>query len=168
MLLWVLLSATQSLFWFFGFGFVFVFVVASAICFRYSRVAPVRGGTYFLCRRKESKQRKRAHTASPCAYPRAPNVPVFHTPALRFFFVASASNARLTRFNHSFNSIRHRLTCAHLRQTVCRLSRREARCACQKTFCAPTFVVRQATHSLPQRGRERFAEASCCTGVWSG
>ncbi|WP_210237169.1 hypothetical protein, partial [Mesorhizobium sp. M3A.F.Ca.ET.174.01.1.1] len=27
-------------------------------------VAPVRGGTYFLCRRKESKQRKRAHTAS--------------------------------------------------------------------------------------------------------
>jgi hypothetical protein len=28
------------------------------------RVAPVRGGTHFLCRRKESKQRKRAHTAS--------------------------------------------------------------------------------------------------------
>ena len=27
-------------------------------------VAPVRGGTHFLCRRKESKQRKRAHTAS--------------------------------------------------------------------------------------------------------
>ena len=25
-------------------------------------VAPVRGGTHFLCRRKESKQRKRAHT----------------------------------------------------------------------------------------------------------
>jgi hypothetical protein len=28
-------------------------------------VAPVRGGTHFLCRRKESKQRKRAHTANP-------------------------------------------------------------------------------------------------------
>jgi hypothetical protein len=28
------------------------------------RVAPVRGGTHFLCRRKESKQRKRAYTAS--------------------------------------------------------------------------------------------------------
>jgi hypothetical protein len=28
-------------------------------------VAPVRGGTYFLCRRKESKQRKRLHTANP-------------------------------------------------------------------------------------------------------
>jgi hypothetical protein len=26
--------------------------------------APVRGGTYFLCRRKESRQRKRAATAS--------------------------------------------------------------------------------------------------------
>ncbi|MBN3765746.1 hypothetical protein [Burkholderia sp. Ac-20365] len=40
-------------------------------CFRWhprdvlpgSGVAPVRGGTYFLCRRKESKQRKRANTA---------------------------------------------------------------------------------------------------------
>jgi hypothetical protein len=54
----VFLSATQSLFWF------FVAVVASAISFRVASVAPVRGGTYFLCRRKESKQRKRAHTAS--------------------------------------------------------------------------------------------------------
>ena len=38
-----------------------------------SRVAPVRGGTYFLCRRKESKQRKRANTARPCPCLRAPN-----------------------------------------------------------------------------------------------
>ena len=37
-----------------------------------SRVAPVRGGTYFLCRRKESKQRKRANTVSPCSRLRAP------------------------------------------------------------------------------------------------
>ena len=37
----------------------------SLLCYRSISDAPVRGGTYFLCRRKESKQRKRAHTASP-------------------------------------------------------------------------------------------------------
>jgi hypothetical protein len=36
----------------------------SLFCFWFIGVAPVRGGTYFLCRRKESKQRKRAATAS--------------------------------------------------------------------------------------------------------
>ena len=38
-----------------------------------SCVAPVRGGTYFLCRRKESKQRKRANTANASYCLRAPN-----------------------------------------------------------------------------------------------
>ena len=39
--------------------------VGLSLCSRWSiGVAPVRGGTYFLCLRKESKQRKRAHTAS--------------------------------------------------------------------------------------------------------
>ena len=33
-------------------------------CYRSISLAPVRGSTHFLCRRKESKQRKRAHTAS--------------------------------------------------------------------------------------------------------
>jgi hypothetical protein len=36
----------------------------SLFCFWFISVAPVRGGTHFLCRRKESKQRKRAATAS--------------------------------------------------------------------------------------------------------
>jgi hypothetical protein len=50
--------------------FVFVFgclpygVGLSLHSYRSISFAPVRGGTYFLCRRKESKQRKRAHTAS--------------------------------------------------------------------------------------------------------
>jgi hypothetical protein len=62
-------------FWVLVFGFDFglvwgwfgllVLALASAIFFRDSCVAPVRGGTYFLCRRKESRQRKRAHTANP-------------------------------------------------------------------------------------------------------
>jgi hypothetical protein len=42
----------------------FDFVAASAMWRWRAGVAPVRGGTYFLCRRKESKQRKRAHTAN--------------------------------------------------------------------------------------------------------
>src|SRR6516225_1829736 len=59
-------------------------------CLRGAGVAPMRGGTYFLCpprglpsgrQRKESKQRKRAHTANACFYPRAPNVPMFHAAA---------------------------------------------------------------------------------------
>ena len=128
--------------------------VASAISFRFAGVAPVRGGTHFLCRRKESKQRKRAHTASTCAYPRALNVPIPHAATLWFFFVARAPDTRLTPFNHFFNGARQRFARAHLRQTVCRFSRCNTRCSCQKTFCARTLVARQATHSLPQGGRD--------------
>src|SRR5947208_2669599 len=60
-------------FWPFGLFLFFVggLFVLHLACFGlslFSRwsigVAPVRGGTYFLCRRKESKQRKRAYTAS--------------------------------------------------------------------------------------------------------
>ena len=36
----------------------------SLFCFWSISFAPVRGSTHFLCRRKESKQRKRAHPAS--------------------------------------------------------------------------------------------------------
>jgi hypothetical protein len=55
-----------------GFGFLLVWMGVggffvnpfglSLISLWSIRVAPVRGGTHFLCRRKESKQRKRAHT----------------------------------------------------------------------------------------------------------
>jgi len=128
--------------------------VASAISFRFAGVAPVRGGTHFLCRRKESKQRKRAHTASACFYPRAPDVPVFRTATFYFVFVASALNKRLTRFNHFFTGARQRLTCAHLRQTVCRFSHHE----CRRTECflarTTRFTPRKPTHSLPQEGRD--------------
>jgi hypothetical protein len=55
----------------FGFGFGFLlrwhggraFTLASAICLRISRVAPVRGGTYFsLPAAKKSRQKKAAQT----------------------------------------------------------------------------------------------------------
>jgi hypothetical protein len=45
--------------WWFAYG-----VGLSLLSYRSIRFAPVRGGTYFLCRRKESRQRKRAATAS--------------------------------------------------------------------------------------------------------
>jgi hypothetical protein len=57
-------AAWLLLFWMFW-PFLAVFFGLSLLCFWFACVAPVRGGTYFLCRRKESKQRKRAATASP-------------------------------------------------------------------------------------------------------
>jgi hypothetical protein len=47
------------------FGLLFACGVGLSLhSYRFIGVAPVRGGTSFLCRRKESKQRKRAQTAS--------------------------------------------------------------------------------------------------------
>jgi hypothetical protein len=76
-------------FWFWFWFVLFVLSLASAVCFWSASVAPVRGGTYFLCRRKESRQRKRAHTASACYYPRALNVPALHAVTHSFMFVAN-------------------------------------------------------------------------------
>ncbi|MBN3754610.1 hypothetical protein G3N95_16790 [Paraburkholderia sp. Tr-20389] len=72
--------------------------LASALCLWFAGVAPVRGGTYFLCRRKESKQRKRAHTASPCSCLRAPNSSYAPSGNALVCAVASVLTARITRF----------------------------------------------------------------------
>ena len=123
----VFLSATQSLFLFFAaLASAVCFpgvVLASAICIWFAGVAPVRGGTYFLCRRKESKQRKRAHTASPCDCPRALNVPALRAAARLRRFVANASNRYITRFRHPYHTNSCQTIAAPLRQTVCRPSR---------------------------------------------
>ena len=60
----------------------------------------MRGGTYFLCRRKESKQRKRANTANASYCLRAPDGPVLYAVTHQSLPVANALNERLTRFNH--------------------------------------------------------------------
>ncbi|MEX3971995.1 hypothetical protein, partial [Paraburkholderia caribensis] len=50
--------------------------LASAICFRASGVAPVRGGTYFsLPPQRKVGKRKRLTPPILDVYPRAPNVP---------------------------------------------------------------------------------------------
>ena len=61
---------------------------------------------------KKSRQKKAAHTASPCSYPRALNVPTLHTAAHWFAFVANAFNARLTRFKFVCTERRQRTACA--------------------------------------------------------
>ena len=90
---------------------------ASALRLRGAGFAPVRGGSHFLCRRKESNQRKRAHTASACYYPRALNVPVTRAATCQSMSVANALTMRLTRFMHQRHGPRHRISRAPLRQT---------------------------------------------------
>jgi hypothetical protein len=74
-------------------------------------------GRHFLCRRKESKQRKRAHTASPNFYPRALHVPRLHTATRSRALVAIASNKGLTHLRVSCSGQHLRQSNAHLRQT---------------------------------------------------
>src|SRR5690349_18062920 len=88
-------------------------VMASAICFRASRVAPVRGGTYFsLPPQRKVGKRKRLTPPILDVFPRAPNVPTLHTPVPRLILVANASNRCLTRFKYPYMSRRQRMVCA--------------------------------------------------------
>ena len=66
----------------------------------------------FFAAAKKSRQKKAAHTASPCSYPRAPNVPTLHMTVPWSVLVANASNKRLTRFRHSHKGQRQRRVCA--------------------------------------------------------
>jgi hypothetical protein len=129
-------------------------LLASATCLRTSNVAPVRGGTYFLCRRKESRQRKRAHTASPCDCPRAPNVPTLHTAMYSDAFVANASNQCITHGKHPYTTWPCRTFAVHVRRTVCRPSRRTGnqrgvRCnALRLNASVPEPVCRDNLHTV--------------------
>ena len=145
--LWFAACAARA---FFAYGAV----LASAFRFWFAGVAPVRGGTYFLCRRKESKQRKRTHTASPCSYPRAPDVPALHAATLLSSIVASAFDKRLTHSNHFFKGPRQRTAGAPLRQTVCRFSCREAQCSCQKNILCPDLRGATTDTQFAARGRD--------------
>src|SRR5690349_14966284 len=87
--------------------------LASAICFRASGVAPVRGGTYFsLPPQRKVGKRKRLTPPILDVYPRAPNVPTLHTPVPRLILVANASNRCLTRFKYPYSCERQRIVCA--------------------------------------------------------
>jgi len=66
----------------------------------------------FFAAAKKSRQKKAANTACTCAYPRAPNVPTLHTAVPWLVLVANASNNGITRFRHSYNGKRQRMSCA--------------------------------------------------------
>ena len=87
--------------------------LASAICFRASRVAPVRGGTYFsLPPQRKVGKRKRLTPPILDVCPRAPNVPTLHTSVPWLVPVANASNRCLTRFKYPYSGKRQRRVCA--------------------------------------------------------
>jgi hypothetical protein len=109
------------------------FAVASAVCLRASciasvglpfrwhprygvcssRVAPVRGGTYFsLPPQRKVGKRKRLTPPTLGVCPRALNVPTLHTAAQLFAFAANALNERLTRFEYPYLSERQRMVYA--------------------------------------------------------
>gem|GEM_PF-1772723 len=94
-------------------GGLLVFSLASAFCYWCFTRCPCAGRhLLFFAAAKKSRQKKAAHTASPCSYPRAPNVPTPHTAAPWLVLVANASNRRLTRFRHPNTGQRQRMACA--------------------------------------------------------
>src|SRR5690242_16370286 len=109
-------------------GGLLVFVLASALRERASRVAPVRGGTYFsLPPQRKVGKRKRLTPPARDLCPRAPNGPTLHTAAPLFVRVASAPNQRLTHSNTRTSASGSEWYVPPRWQTVCRLSRRIAR-----------------------------------------
>jgi hypothetical protein len=66
----------------------------------------------FFAAAKKSRQKKAANTASPCFYPRAPNVPTLHATVPWLVLVANASNERFTRFEYAYLGKRQRMVCA--------------------------------------------------------
>src|SRR5690349_3210826 len=106
---WFFLSATLGGVWTLRWHlrFAFCFALASAMRYLASRVAPVRGGTYFsLPPQRKVGKRKRFTPPALDVCPRAPNVPTLHTITHFFTFVANALSVRLTRFIYPRHSTR--------------------------------------------------------------
>jgi hypothetical protein len=110
---------------------------ASAMSRWRAGVAPVRGGTYFLCRRKESKQRKRLNTANSSFCPRTLNVPCcncYVSGSGRWWPVVVGQGDWCERLSFAYFSLpRHRKVgaaphrgnaCAPARQRGCQRKRR--------------------------------------------
>ena len=102
-------------------GPVLVFARAYALCLRagirdslacFERCPCAGRHLLFFAAAKKSRQKKAAHTASPCSYPRAPNVPTLHTATPLFACVANALNRCLIRFTHPHKGGRQRMACA--------------------------------------------------------
>src|SRR5690349_5010952 len=110
-----------------------------------SRVAPVRGGTYFsLPPQRKVGKRKRLTPSALDVCPRAPSVPNLHTAAHLFTCVANALSVRLTHF-------------------IARVTVRRARqfAAAQVANCVSAFAS-CAHHSGPVAGLVFPVRATSC------
>ena len=107
------------------------FAAGFTLVFAGIRVAPSRRGRcpcagrhlLFFAAAKKSRQKKAAHTASPCVCLRALNGPVLSAASPFSMHAANASNERITCFTHPRRSMRNQTVNVLWRQTVCRLSR---------------------------------------------
>src|SRR5689334_12054624 len=80
-------------------GGLLVFSLASAFCFWFASLAPVRGGTYFsLPPQRKVGKRKRLTPPARVLIHGSPTSPCFTRHCLSLVYVASASNRRLTHF----------------------------------------------------------------------
>src|SRR5690349_19398583 len=91
------------------FAFAFAFAGIRDSLSRFRRRPCAGRHLLFFAAAKKSRQKKAAHTASPFSYPRAPSVPILHTPVPSSVLVARASNERLTRFEHPYSGQRQRM-----------------------------------------------------------
>jgi hypothetical protein len=114
----------------------------------------MRGGSHFLCRRAAAKKVTKESGLTPPIldrYPRALNFPILRAATNWATFVASAPIKCLTRVMHPRFGQRHRISCAHLRQTLCRPSRHKGKpsrsdaLGCIYTVRALPCAVRQPT-----------------------
>ena len=106
-------ATTGGLVLFATLGGLLVFSLASALrCLPFKRRPCAGRHLLFFAAAKKSRQKKAANTASPCSYPRAPNVPTLHMTVPWAVLVATASNERLTRFEYPCLGKRQRMACA--------------------------------------------------------
>ncbi len=119
----------------------------------------------FFAAAKKSRQKKAAHTASPCSHPRAPNVPTLHTAAPLFVRVASAPNQRLTHSNTRTSASGSEWYVPPRWQTVCRLSRRMARrsykVGCVRYRSGVVRVWRESRHTVCHLGGGGLSGTAC-------
>jgi general secretion pathway protein K len=131
----------------------FAVVLASALCLWFASVAPVRGGTYFLCRRKESKQRKGSHR-QPLTFTHGLST----SPRCTRHLLAYVRCQRVESMPHPLHALVRQRAVAKIQRSFAANCvsaigpHRNLRGAARAwQVHAPSRVVRQPTHCLPQK-----------------
>src|SRR6516164_8334920 len=134
-----------------------LFSLASAIAPTGAGVAPVRGGSHFLCRCKESNQRKRAHTANPFFTHVPPTSPYFARQragvgSLPTYPIVASPASCIRRIANGIERFRPHCgkLCVGCRTTQGSAYVLLAHCLVSRRF---SCAVRRPTHSLPHRAQ---------------